>query len=471
MRPTKTSKIGYWELPGKRNRFWPRLSPPQLFVLSFFLVIVLGTVGLKNLSVLYREGIEPLTWLDALFTITSAVCVTGLVVVNTADYFSWAGQAYILLFIQLGGLGIIAFTSLIIAALGRRLSLHHEAISWAAVEATGSFDRRRLIFDVVRFTFIIEGTGALLLYLIWIPRLGFVDAFWPAIFHSVSAFCNAGFSNFQNNLMDMQDSPLALTVIAFLIIFGGLGFFTLEEMYLRQNTRKEKQPYRISLHSRLVLATTIALVLVGWLAIALLEWDVTLKQLDFGDKLANSFFMSVTPRTAGFNNIDYTEATESTCFVTILLMFIGGSPGSTAGGLKTTTFALLGIVAWSRLRGQLAVSIWNRSIRDETINRTIGLAVVVFAVQITGVLFLTLGESNQFSKGQFLHRVFEVVSAFNTVGLSMNLSDKLSDLGKWTDIWLMFLGRVGTLTFASALAVRYARAGHFRYAYEDVVVG
>jgi trk system potassium uptake protein TrkH len=392
------------------------------------MLVLAGAAGLHWIPGLYAG--PRLSWLDALFTTTSAVCVTGLVVVDTATYFTPLGQAYILLLIQLGGLGMIAFTSLIILALGGRLSLRQEALSAAVLEGAPRIDTRRLVFDVVRFTLVLEGIGALLLYLLWIPRFGFGGALWPAVFHSVSAFCNAGFSTFSDNLMGFQDAPLSLLVVMLLIIFGGLGFLTLEELWLYYHSVKRKHYFRVSLHSRLVLATTGLLVVAGWLGFCIFEWQ----------------------------------------FLTILLMTIGGSPGSTAGGIKTTTFALIGLLAWSRFRGEEITSVSSRSlrVREETTDRAIGLFVVAFGVITLGIFLLTATER---AEQHFLERMFEAVSAFNTVGLSMGLTPDLTRPGKWTVIALMFLGRVGPLTLAAALSMRRYDQGRFRYAYEEVAVG
>ncbi len=457
----------------KRASLWRELSPPQLFVGSFALLVLLGTLGLKTLPGLYTGA--PLSWLDALFTATSAVCVTGLIVVDTATYFTPAGQAFLLLLIQFGGLGIITFSTLIIVALGRRLSLRQEVLVSGMADVAPHVDRRRLIRSVFLFTFATEALGAVLLYVLWIPRMGLAGAAWPALFHSISAFCNAGFSTFSNSLMNFQQSPLVLSVIMALIVVGGLGFLTLEELYLWRRARRKEQRFSLSLHSRIVLVTTGALLLVGWVFFTLFEWDVTFGPLPVWAKLVNGLFASVTPRTAGFNSIDYGLATDSTNFLTTIFMFIGGSPGSTAGGVKTTTVALILLMAWARMRGDTTPSFWRRSIPPETSQRAIGLFVVAaFTMTLCIFIFTTSEIENDLLARiprSFLQHTFEVFSAFNTVGLSMGVTDTLSPVGRWTLIFLMFLGRVGPLTFAAALTTRRRIAGGFRYAYEDVIVG
>ena len=458
-----------WEVRSVRKRQpWKNLTPPQLLVTSFLALIVLGTVGLRTLPGLYTG--EGLGWLDALFTATSAVCVTGLIVVDTATYFTLAGQAFVLLLVQLGGLGMIAFTSLIIVALGRRMSLRHETLSAGPAHVAPHVQTRGLAYDVVRFTLTIELAGAALLYLLWAPRMGLGGAAFPAIFHSVSAFCNAGFSTFSDSLAGFQRSPLTLAVVMSLIVLGGLGFLTMEELYLARRARREDRRFRVSLHSRLVLATSAALLLGGWVMFTVLEWGNTLGQMPAWARAVNGLFMSVTARTAGFNTVDYAEAGASTNFLTILLMSVGGSPGSTAGGMKTTTFALLGLLALSRLRGREVTSLFGRTVPEETIQRAIGLFVLVFSFMTAGILaYVTLQAA---STERFLSYMFEAASAFNTVGLSMGVTGDLSGGSRAVTIILMYVGRVGPLAFAAAIALsRPTPAGEFRYAYEDVVIG
>lgn len=458
----------------KKDSLWRRLSAPQLFVGSFLLLIVLGALGLKALPGLYTGA--PLSWLDALFTATSAVCVTGLIVVDTATYFTSAGQALILLLIQLGGLGIITFTTIIIVALGRRLSLRHEVLASGMAHVVPQVDYRHLVRDVVLFTFGLEALGGLLLYGLWVPRMGWADAAWPALFHSISAFCNAGFSVFSDSLVSFQREPLVQTVIMALIVIGGIGFLTLEELYLLRKALRENQRFHLSLHSRIVLVTTGVLLLIGWLLFTTFEWSATIRDLPVWAKVLNGLFASVTARTAGFNTVDYSQTTDSTNFLTILLMFVGGSPGSTAGGIKTTTFALIGMLAWCRFRGRSITGMWGRSVPTETVERAVGLFVAAFGLVTAAIFIFTTSELGAVTHaqvaGSFIKYMFEAASAFNTVGLSMGVTHDLSSVGRWTAIFLMFLGRVGPLTFAAALARNLRQPiGGFRYAYEDVVVG
>lgn len=449
------------------------LTPARLLVLSFIGLILMGAMGLMWLPGLYTG--EPLTWLDALFTSTSAVCVTGLIVVDTATYFTTAGQAWILLLIQLGGLGILTFTTLVILALGRRLSLHHEAVTATAAEVAPEVDFRQLVRNIVRFTLAFEAVGALVLFVAWLGRYPIHIAAWHAIFQSVSAFCNAGFSTFSDSLMGFASSPVALLTIGGLIVLGGLGFLTLEEFHIRWRRWRKPGQIRLSLHSRMVVGVTAVLVVGGLVLYAVLEWNNTLGGMSVIDKVVNALFMSITARTAGFNSVSYSSTADSTNFVTVLLMSIGGSPGSTAGGLKTTTFAVLVVAALARLRGRHVSSVWGRTLPDETVQRAVGLFVIGFVVVTVGILVLAvvqLPPLGNGTSGGFLSYMFEATSAFNTVGLSMGATGGLTSLGKWTIILLMYMGRVGPLTVAAAISMRPETASEeFRYAYEDVIIG
>lgn len=408
---------------------------------------------------------------DAIFTATSAVCVTGLTVVDTATYFTPAGQAFLLLLIQLGGLGMLAFTSLIVQILGFRLSLRSESLTHDARQGSPLVNLRRLTRDIVLFTFLIEATGAFLLWLVWSPRLGWSQAWWPAMFHSVSAFCNAGFSTYSDSMISWQSSSLTLGILGLLVVTGGLGFVTLEEAWLYLRSRKHLAFRRLSLNSRLILLTSLLLILISWPIFAAFEWQQSLRTLSIGDKVTNALFLSITPRTAGFNSLDYEQASDGTNFLTMLLMAIGGGPGSTAGGMKVTTFALIVLLAWSRFRGLETTVFANRSIPHDTTQRAIGLAVLTMAVMAVGSFGLMVSEPGARGHSSFLPRMFEAVSAFNTVGLSHNVTPRLSGAGRWGVTTLMFLGRVGPMTLAAALVIERARRSHYRFAYEDVAIG
>lgn len=456
---------------GHRTRLADHATPARLFALSFAALIALGTLGLRWLPGLYVG--ERLGWVDALFTSTSAVCVTGLIVVDTATHFSFWGQLFLLLLIQLGGLGMVTFTSAIILSLGGRLRMRHEVLTASGTDVAPHVDFRQLAGLVVRFTLLLEGAAAVVLWLLWGARFGWLDSLWHAIFHSISAFCNAGFSTFSDSLMSFRQNPITFTVIMVLIVAGGIGFLTVEELRLWLDARSRRATFRLSLHSRLAVSMSVALIVLGWILLGWMEWQGALAGLPTADRIVNALFASVTTRTAGFNSIDYSSVTDTANFFTVMLMSIGGSPGSTAGGLKTTTVAVLAILAWSRLRGQPQANFFGRSIPEETVQRAVGLFVVGFVVVTLAILVLAATEAGvRQTSHSFLSIMFEAVSAFNTVGLSMGVTAELSVPGRLVTTLLMFIGRVGPLTFAAAIALR-ARSSRreFRYAHEDVVIG
>lgn len=443
------------------------LSAPQLFVLSFVGLIAVGTGGFLLLPGLYTG--EGLGLVDALFTATSAVCVTGLIVVDTATFFTPFGQAWILALIQAGGLGMLTLTTLVIMSLGGRLRLAMEEAG-AAQTPIDHIRRGSLLRTVVAFTLAAEALGALLLWLVWRTRMGSEGALWPAVFHAVSAFCNAGFSVFSDSLMGVRDAG-TLAVVSGLVVLGGLGFVVVEDLRSRYVLRVTR---RLSLHTRLVLWATVLLLLVPFPLFLLFESTHTLAGMGGGERLANAFFLSVTPRTAGFNSVDYAALSNESLFLTILLMAVGGSPGSTAGGLKTVTIALLLLALWARFRGDGRVMVFGRSIPQETIGRA--ASVVVGGVLILGVtvFLLLMAERSlgEVDRTAFAHLVFEAHSAFGTVGLSMGATPELSPAGRLLLVVVMLLGRVGPLAAAAAMvSARQRRRLDFRYSEEDVVLG
>ena len=450
-----------------RRALWSRLSGVQLFVLSFAGLILAGTVGLLVLPGLYtgpRLGV-----IDALFTVTSAVCVTGLTVVDTATYFTWWGQAWILLCIQAGGLGILTFATLIIHTLGRQSALHVEAATSAGVAAqTG--DARTMVRAVLALTFTIEVVGAAGLWLAWREPLGAGPAVWHGVFHAISAFCNAGFSTFSENLVRWRESPPVLLTIQTLIVLGGLGFVVLEELrdrFWRHRVR------RLSTHARLVLLTTAVLMVGGAVLYFAFEARGTLRPLGVVDRAVNAMFMSITPRTAGFNAVDYNQVSNPSVALTVALMLVGGSPGSTAGGVKTTTAALLALLVVARLRGARNVSVWRRTVPWDTVHNATSLVVGAITILAIGIFLLLMTEpaNGGAERSDFVRLVFEAHSAFGTVGLSMNKSTELTPAGRLIVSALMFVGRVGPLGLTAAMVFRRGHGPDARYGFDEVVVG
>ncbi|MCY0997897.1 potassium transporter Trk [Myxococcus sp. MISCRS1] len=453
---------------------WSSISPAMLLALSFGVLIAFGTLGLLWLPGLYTG--PRLGLLDALFTMTSAVCVTGLTVVDTATTFTRWGQLWLLVFIQLGGLGLITLATLVIGALGRKLSLRSEVIVGAPIDYTHRQNVVSLTLRVARFTLWVEALGALLLWLLWLPRFGWKEAAWHAVFHSVSAFCNAGFSTFSDSLVGFASAPLTLFIVSSLIILGGLGYLSGEEA-LRWWRGRNQRSRRMSVHTFAALLVTSVLLVGGAVLFTLFEWNGVLRSMGYVDRVANAWFMSATARTAGFNSVSYSEVSNASGFFTILLMVVGGSPGSTAGGLKTTTLAVLAALAFTRIRGRRHAELHGRAIPEGTIERTVSLALIAFGVMTAAVFALSFTEGHgeesvQAARASFLPLFFEVVSAFCTVGLTMDVSPSLSVAGKLQVIGLMFVGRLGPLAFFAALSLRArTHLRHVRPAQEDLIVG
>ncbi len=454
--------------------WWNDLSPQGLFAASFVLLIALCTGGLLWLPGLYTGA--PLTPLEALFTATSATCVTGLGVVDLATRFTLRGQAWILFFIQAGGLGLFTLSTLIIGGLGRRLSLRSEAITGASIALSQRRSALALTVRLTRVTLLIEGIGALLLFALWVGESSVGEAAWNALFHAVSAFCNAGFSTFSDNLMGFAERPLTLLVISALIIVGGLGILVLDELLRYRKERRANPRARLSVHTFVVLVVTGALLFGGAALYAVFEWQGEFARFDLIDKLANAWFMSASSRTAGFNTISFSMLGNAAGFLTVLLMLIGGSPSSTAGGIKTTSVAVLVALAFSRIRGRRNVVLHGRAIPGATVARTVSLAIIAFVAMTLAVFVLSFTEAHDAvvnARQAFLPQLFEVASALGTAGLSMELTASLSPMGKLLIVGLMYMGRVGPLVFFASLALRSGgnELRELRPAHEDLIVG
>jgi trk system potassium uptake protein TrkH len=443
----------------------PWLTSVRLVALSFVGLITVGTLGLLLLPGLYTK--DALGFVDALFTATSAVCVTGLIVVDTATYFTPFGQAWVLLLIQLGGVGILTVGTFVVLGLTGRTRLRSEEA--AAGGSTALRLRPRvLLMWVVALTLAVETIGAFVLWGLWVPQLGAAGAAWHAVFHAISAFCNAGFSTFSESLAGFRRQPASLLVVALLIVLGGLGFLVFADIGRWLRLRRP-----LTLHSRLTLFATGVLILGAWVAYLSIESGITLRALGWGDRVTNALFMAVTARTAGFNTIDYNAIAGPTVVLTGILMAIGGSPASTAGGLKTTTAALLILLLFSRVRGQQHVSVFGRTVPAETVNRSAGMAVGGIVILLGMVFLLLMAEQgiHDVDRNHLIRVGFEATSAFGTVGLSMGVTGALSAGARLLLTALMFVGRVGPLTLATAMAVSSARGTAYRYAHEDVVIG
>ena len=450
----------------RRWRAALEISPSRSLAGSFAGLIAVGTAGFCWLPGLTRE---PLSVLDAFFMATSAVCITGLAVVETATRLTFWGQLWLLLLVQLGGIGILTFATLVVRAVGRRTSLEvEEVVGGAAALVTST--PAQLLRSVVLATVAVELGGALLLWLLWGPRMGWGDAAWPALFHSISAFCNAGFSTFSDSLVEFAASPLTLLALAALVILGSIGFPVLEDMRLRRSGERK----RLALSTRVSLYTSGLLLAAGTISFLFFESAGVLEPFAPLERLANAFFMAVTPRSAGLNSVDYDALTNASYLLTMLFMWIGGSPASTAGGVKTTTIALLVLLVWSRLRGHEHVTVGSRTIPDLTLKRAIGLALTFVVLLVLATIALLATEAPvagmSADRVRFARILFEAQSALATAGLSMNLTSSLSDTGKLVIVLCMFIGRVGPIAMFDALS-RAPQRSPIRLAREDVLVG
>jgi trk system potassium uptake protein TrkH len=410
-------------------------KPAQIILLGYITVILLGSLILM-LPAMTAPG-KDLTFIDAVFTSTSAICVTGLTVVDTATFFSFWGQIVILVLIQCGGLGYMTLTTLIAIGLGRRIEYRDRL----ALKETFSLETAggvvRFTLNVLKYTFTIEGAGIVLLLLGFYGKYPFPKAFFAAIFHSISAFCNAGFSVFSNNLEDYVQSPLISLTICSLIILGGIGFMVLKEIFDRNRT--------LSLHSKVAIRVTILLLLIGTVFIFLFEKNNpdTLGNFTISGKILSSFFQAVTPRTAGYNTIKIGLMRPISLFLVMFLMFIGASPGGTGGGIKTTTFALLLGIVKGVAQEKNRVEYFHRRIPSEIIYRATAQTILPFFL-----VFIVTMIIMSYQPGNPIHVLFEVISAFGTVGLSTGITPTLFSLSKFLLVIMMYYGKVGLLGLA-----------------------
>ncbi len=456
-----------------------KIIPPQWIIAGvFFTAIVLGALLLMLPFSTTANGGLPV--LKAFFTATSATCVTGLSVIDIGTELTMFGQIIVLLLIQLGGLGIMTIGTFLLVVVGQRLSLQNEFVLMNTY-GTGDADcLRSLLRLAVGFTLLIESIGAIILwhcYLTPPPDIAAQMAYhigqplYYAIFHSISAFCNAGFSLHANSLIDFQHDPLYLATISLLVIAGGVGFLVMYNIAkIRFWDKNLKTRGKLTLHSRVVLMTTALLLIIGTLLILVQEWDNTLKEIPgLADKINCAFFHSMTPRTAGFNCLPMTELHGSTRFATSILMFIGGSPGSTAGGIKTSTLFVLVMTIIAFCKGRKRTVIFERAIPERIIRE----ALVILLLSISGVLLaygLLLHCEHPSTSGAASNLFFETVSAFATVGLSINCTTSLSQTGQFIIMLCMFIGRLGPMTIALLIGSRVV-VERIRYPEEDVVVG
>ena len=448
---------------GKNNSKKVRISPYNLILLSFFIIILFGGT-LLSLPVSTADG-QGTRWIDGVFTAASAVCVTGLVVNDVSSVYSLYGKTLILVLIQIGGLGVITLSSLIVILISKKIGYGAKKVLQEDMNAESTFKIQDFVKKIAVTVFSIELAGAFFLFFEFIQKLSFTEALYYAVFHSVSAFCNAGFALYPDNLLSFQGSVIINLVIPFLIIAGGIGFAALIDIY-RYISKKDR---RLALTTKMVIFITLILVIAGTFLTFVFEYSNTgtIGNLSIMGKLGASFFQSITTRTAGFNTVSMPDLRHATVLLYVVLMFIGASPGSTGGGIKTTTFGviLLGVV--NTLRNAGNIEIGKRKISWDVFNKAIVISFISIIYINVVLLFLIEIEKNI----PFIDLLFEVVSAFGTVGLSRDLTPLLKDSSKWLLILTMFLGRVGPLTMAMAMTGRIIKKEKFRYPEENVLIG
>ena len=441
--------------------YFKKLSPSRKLILGFLFAIFLGTFILM-MPFSLREG-EKLNFLSSLFTIVSAVCVTGLTVVDVSKVFSPAGDLVIIFFIQLGGLGVMTFSSILFLVMGKRMTFYERELLKEERNADSSGEISGFIKKLLLTVFVIESIGAIILTWEFSKEMPLNKAVFYGIFHSISAFCNAGFALFSNNLEAYKANPVINLTIGYLITLGGIGFAVITSviMVIRRGID------RFNLTSKVAIIISVILTFGGMILFFVLENSnpATLGDLNFVQKVLASYFQSVTLRTAGFNTIPLGELRNSTIFMCCILMFIGASPGSTGGGIKTTTFGVILFYVIGIVKKKENVEIFNRRLDWEIMNRALAILVLAITYVIVIIMLMLIAES--FSPEEIM---FEVISAFGTVGLTLGITPDLTTFSKLLLIITMFIGRLGPMTFALAIGETKKKALS-KYPKENILVG
>lgn len=462
----------------EKKSIWVNLKPTQILVLGFLLVIFIGAFIL-NLPISSNDG-QSVGFINALFTATSAVCVTGLAVVNTLKHWTLFGKIIILGLIQVGGLGFMTIATTMFIILGKKIRLKERLIIQEALNQYTLSGMVRLTKNVVLGTLLIEGIGAVLLSIRFVPEYKMYGVFM-GIFHSVSAFCNGGFDIVgDQSLVPYVGDILVNFTIMTLIILGGIGF-TVWLDYIKLVKDKKKFHYsfrrsfhKLSLHTKLVTVLTVALISVGFIFFLVIEGmnPATLGQLSIKEKILGSLFQSVTTRTAGFNTLYLPGMNDASKFMTIILMFIGGSPAGTAGGIKTVTFGIIFLAVVSVTKGRDDVEAFHKRISWDIVKKALAVMVISITVVISATMLLSITEVAIMDKFSFMDVFFEAVSSFGTVGLSLGITPELSSLGKIIICFTMFIGRLGPITMMVAFSLKDKKhKSTIRNPEEKVMVG
>ena len=440
-----------------------RFQPSQVLAASFALAILAGTM-LLLLPFSTRAG--HLSFIDALFTSTSAICVTGLIVKDTPVDFTLAGQAIIILLIQAGGLGIMTLSTLILLGAGGKISIRDRFLVQEGFVPEGTRDFKSLVKRIFIFTMVSESAGCFFLFPRFLKSAAWPRALFSSLFHSVSAFCNAGFSTFSENLMSYRNDPVVNLTIVLLIVFGGLGFLVSQEVIGGVRSFFQKKKIRFSLQGKMVLSLTGWLILLSFLLLLALEWAGAFQAFSFGEKILASLFQSVTPRTAGFNTIDLATLSNASVFLMILLMFIGASPGSTGGGVKTSTVGVVLAFLRSKIRSRDTVSAFFRTLPTDIIIKAFTVIALALGLIFMTTMAIFISQPDLGMKDVF----FEVFSGFGTVGLSLGITPRLNGLSKFMMVLIMYAGRIGPLTLLMVIS-RSRSVGRYEYIEERIMIG
>ncbi|WP_430616806.1 potassium/sodium uptake protein NtpJ [Enterococcus sp. DIV0176] len=445
-------------------QLFQKLSAVQLLAFGFFALIFTGG-SLLSLPLFSRSG-EATNYLDALFTATSAICVTGLTTLNTVEHWNGLGQLVLLILIEIGGLGFMMVPILYFTLARKKISLSTRIVLKEALNLEKMAGVTDLMLYIFKFALVIQLVGAVALSIVFVPEFGWIKGSWYGIFHAISSFCNAGFDLLGESLVAHQENNYLLLVISILIIAGGLGFIVWRDLLTFHQTKK------ISLHSKIALSMTSILLVGSFFVFLFTEKNgANFLQGNFSNRIVNTFFLSVTPRTAGYSSIDYSKMSHAGLILTMFLMYIGGTSGSTAGGLKTTTLGVLLAQMRSMFKGRTRAEIFGRTIRQPTILRALTLFFLTLTLCVVAVMILSITEYVPEKMG-LEYIAFEVFSAFGTVGLTMGLTPDLSVVGKILIMALMYTGRVGVLTIAFSLMKKvHQQEIKIKYPEESVMIG
>lgn len=458
---------------GRASSFLPsmQMSAQKLFVLSFVVLILSGT-GLLMLPKMTVEGVN-LHFVDALFTATSASCVTGLSTVDIATYFTLRGQIIIMFLAQLGGLNIITFATFFLILSKKSIGIKNQALIKDSLDERNFSDSMRLLKEIFYSTFIIEGVGAVLIFFNWSNNTPFLDFYQKAyysVFHSIMAFNNAGFSLFEGNLFNFycRNAYVLQFVITALIFLGGIGFPVIKDVlgdfFFKKKGRINR---KWALNTRIVVFTSLALIVIGTTFFMIFEWNSSLRDHPWGGKIIVSLFQAVTARTAGFQSVDFSILMNPTLILLMMLMFIGASPVSTGGGIKTTTFAVLVLSAINTIKGRERINVEHSQISNSAVLRAMTILLFSACFVILGTIVLSFTDPDK----EMIGLVFEQVSAFTTTGLSTGITPDLSTGSKVTLIVSMFMGRIGLLTFGFALINKIKAEPDYKYPKARIIVG